>query len=147
MIYDERPENNFNPDIAVVACLVEYNGKFILLHRQDNKIHGNKWGQPAGKVDLSDESILDAMVRELNEETAINTKKEDLIFHKTFFVSHPDRDFLYHYFVLHLIEKPEIVLSEKEHKGFLWVTKEEALLMQLIPDEDHCIKDYYNVTN
>jgi len=144
MIYSKKPENFF-PDVEVVACLVEHDGKFVLLHRQDNKIHGNKWGQPAGKVDPSDESNLDAMIRELREETKIETKKEDLIFYKTFFVSHSDRDFLYHYFVLHLKEKPEIILSDKEHKDFSWVTTEEALSMPLILDEDYCLKDYYGI--
>jgi len=144
MIYNKQPEN-FLPDIEVVACLVEYNNKFVLLHRQDNKIHGNKWGQPAGKVDHSDEDKSSAMIRELKEETGINSKKEDLIFYKTFFVSHPDRSFLYHYFVLHLKEKPEIILSQKEHKDFSWVTLDEALSMSLILDEDYCLKDYYGI--
>jgi len=144
MIYREKPDN-FIHDIEVVACLVEYQEKFILLHRQNNKIHGDKWGQPAGKVDDSDESNSDAMIRELREETGIEANKEDLIFYKTFFVSHPDRDFLYHYFVLILKEEPKIILSEKEHKGFSWVTTDEALLMSLIPDEDYCIKDYHGI--
>jgi 8-oxo-dGTP diphosphatase len=144
MIYNKKPKEFF-PDIEVVACLMECNGEFILLHRQDNKIHGDKWGQPAGKVDPSDVSIFDAMVRELGEETGVYVKKEDLIFYKTFFVSHPDRDFLYHYFILHLKEKPEIILSKKEHKDFSWVTPNNALQMPLIMDEDHCIKDYYGI--
>ena len=142
MIYIEKPEN-FVPDIEVVACLVEYNGKFILLHRQDNKIHGGKWGQPAGKVDPSDKDALSAIVRELKEETGIELKKEELNFYKTFFVSHPDRDFLYHYFNVHLKEEPKIILSNKEHKGFSWVTVDEALSLSLILDEDLCLKDYF----
>jgi len=144
MIYTEKPKD-FIPNIEVVACMVECDGEFVLLHRQDNKIHGNKWGQPAGKVDISDQSNSDAMIRELREETGIETKKEDLIFHKTFYVSHPDRDFLYHYFILHLKEKPEIVLSNKEHKGFSWVNLNDSLKMPLILDEDYCIKDYYGI--
>ncbi len=144
MIYNEKPKN-FSPEIEVVACLMEFNGKFVLLHRQDNKIHGDKWGQPAGKVDLSDADIFDAMTRELREETGIEIKKEDLSFYKTFFVSHPDRNFLYHYFVLHLKRKPKIILSDKEHKDFSWKTPLEALEMPLIQDEDHCIKHYYGL--
>jgi len=142
MIYNEKPEN-FSPEIEVVACLVECHGEFVLLHRQDNKIHGGKWGQPAGKVDSFDLDILSAMKRELREETGL--EKEDLIFYKTFFVSHPDKNFLYHYFILHLKEKPEIILSDKEHKGFSWVTLDQALKMPLIMDEGHCIKDYYSL--
>jgi len=144
MIHKEQPKD-FNPSIEVVGCLIECDGEFVLLHRQDNKIHGNRWGQPAGKVDISDKSNLDAIIRELREETGIETKEKDLIFHKTFFVSHPDRDFLYHYFILHLKEKPEIVLSIKEHKAFSWVTLEKALEMPLILDEDLCLKDYYGI--
>lgn len=146
MIYAEKPQNFF-PDIEVVACLVKYKEKFLLLHRQDSKIHGNKWGQPAGKVDPLDLNSLDAITRELEEETGIVAKKENLVFHKTFFVSHTDRDFLYHYFVLHLHKKPKIILSEKEHKSFIWVTVDKALKMSLIPDEDYCIKDYYGIKN
>jgi 8-oxo-dGTP pyrophosphatase MutT (NUDIX family) len=74
MIYTEKPQNFF-PDIEVVACMVRYDGKFLMLHRQDNKIHGNKWGQPAGKVDPTDKNNFDAMVIELREETGIITKK------------------------------------------------------------------------
>ena len=131
MIYNEKPEN-FSPEIEVVACLMECNGEFVLLHRQDYKIHGGKWGQPAGKVDLSDIDIFDAMVRELSEETGLKINKENLLFYKTFFVSHTDRDFLYHYFILHLTRKPEILLSIKEHKDFSWKTPSEALKMSLI---------------
>lgn len=144
MIHKEKPED-FAPDIEVVACLVEYNGKFILLHRQDKKIHGDKWGQPAGKVDSSDKDNLIAMIRELKEETGLEIKKEELNFYKTFFVSHPDRDFLYHYFNIHLSEEPTIILSEKEHKGFCWVNVGEALKMELIPDEDYCLRDYFGI--
>jgi hypothetical protein len=46
---------------------------------------------------------------------------------------------------LDLKEKPEIVLSEKEHKNFSWVTKDESFLMSLILDEDYCIKDFYEI--
>ncbi len=144
MIYSEKPEN-FVPDIEVVACLVDYNGKFILLHRQDNKIHGDKWGQPAGKVDKSDKDNLDAIIRELREETGLEVKRKELNFHKTFYVSHPDRDFLYHYFNVHLKVEPKIFLSNKEHKDFSWVTVQEALNMPLILDEDYCLKDYFRI--
>ncbi len=139
MIYDEKPKD-FANYIEVVGCLVECGNEFLLLHRHDKKIHGNKWGQPAGKVDKKDKDLKNAMLRELREETGIVAKEKDLIFHKTFFVSHPDRNFLYHYFKLNLKEKFDIVIKNDEHKAFVWVTLEEALKMPLILDEDHCLK-------
>jgi hypothetical protein len=41
MIYNEKPEN-FIPDMEIVSCLVECNGKILLLHRNDHKPEGNK---------------------------------------------------------------------------------------------------------
>jgi 8-oxo-dGTP pyrophosphatase MutT (NUDIX family) len=144
MIYEEKPKA-FIPDIEVVSCLVECNGKFVLLHRQDNKIHGNKWGPPAGKMDKGDKDTISAILRELKEETGIIAKEKDLIFHKTFFVSHSDRNFFYHYFKLNLSEKTEIIIKKDEHKAFTWVNLEEALKMNLIPDEDYCLKHIYRI--
>jgi 8-oxo-dGTP pyrophosphatase MutT (NUDIX family) len=144
MIYNEKPEG-FIPDIECVSCLIEHEGKFVLLHRQDHKIHGNTWGQPAGKVDKKDKNLKSALAREIKEETGINAKEDELIFSKTFFVAHSDRNFLYHYFKLNLKEKFDIVIKQDEHKAFVWVTLEEALKMKLIPDEDHCLKYIYGI--
>jgi len=53
MIYKEKPKD-FVHDIECVGCLVEYGDKILLLHRLDHKIHGGKWGLPAGKIDKGD---------------------------------------------------------------------------------------------
>ena len=63
MIYNEQP-NNFIPDIEVVGCLVECDGKIVLLHRQDHKMEGDKWDLPAGKIDKTDANSREAMIRE-----------------------------------------------------------------------------------
>ena len=144
MTHDEKPEN-FKPDLEVVGCLVECGGKIILIHRQNNKLEGNKWGIPAGKIDKTDLNIKEAMARELREETGIIAKEEDLIFYKTFCVSHLGYNFYYHYFNLKLTKVPDIVLSKDEHKAFVWVTPNEALNMDLIIDEDHCMKNFYKI--
>lgn len=142
MIYNKQPEN-FLPDIEVVGCLIECDNKILLLHRHDYKPQGGKWGIPAGKMDATDTDKKIAMLRELKEETGLSLDVEDLIFHKTFFVSYPEKNFIYHYHSANLKEIPEIILSESEHKDFSWVTVDEALEMPLIMDEDYCLKDYY----
>lgn len=69
VVFLEKPEV-FNPKFEVVSCFVRCDDRILLLHRQDHKPEGNSWGVPAGKVD-QDESIHDAMVRELQEEIGL----------------------------------------------------------------------------
>ena len=144
MIFKEKPED-FIPDMEVVGCVVECGGKIVLLHRQDHKLEGNKWDLPAGKVDKSDISVREAMVRELREETGIVVDEKVLILHDTFFVAHLGFKFFYHHFNLKLEKIPEIIIAEGEHKAFIWVTPEEALNMPLVMDEDYCLKHFYGI--
>lgn len=144
MIYNEQPID-FIPDIKVVGCLVELEGKILLLHRHDNKSQGGKWGIPAGKIDREDKNEKTAMVRELKEETGLIINEDDLIFHKTFFVEYPEKKYFYHYHNLKLKNKVDIIIENFEHQDFVWVTPQEALNMPLIMDEDHCLKDYYGI--
>ena len=95
MIYNEQPVD-FTPDMEVVGCLVECDGKIVLLHRQDYKMEGNKWDLPAGKVDKTDLDKKSAMLRELREETGLTISEKELNFHKTFYVSHLGFNFFYH---------------------------------------------------
>ena len=144
MIYSKQPID-FIPDMEVVACLIECKDKILYLHRHDHKPEGGKWGLPGGKVDKEDSSIKIAMLREIKEETGLTLEEKYLNFYKTFFVSHFGHNFLYHYFNYKLEEIPEIVIAEKEHKGFMWATTKEILTMPLVMDEDYCLKDYYGI--
>ena len=142
MIYDKKPKN-FVADQWIVGCSINFDGKILLLHRQSNKIHGDKWGAPGGKIDYEDKNKTMAMIRELFEETGIDLKKSDLLFHKTFYVIQPDSNFYYHYFSFSPLILPNVTLSRSEHKAYAWVSPIEALDFDLIPDEDHCIKYLY----
>lgn len=144
MIYNEQPDN-FIPDIEVVGCLVECDGKILLLHRHEHKSEGGKWGIPAGKIDKEDINKESALVREIFEETGLSIKEEDLNFHRTFFVEYPNKKYLYHYHKTTLKENKEIIVEKNEHQDYIWVTPQEALAMPLITHEDHCMKDYFGI--
>lgn len=145
MIYNKKPED-FIPDMEIVGCLVEYDNKILLLHRHENKSQGGKWGIPAGKIDSRDNNdIKTAVIRELQEETGLNLKEEDLFFYKTFFVVYPDKKYFYHYHKVFLREEVDIVIEDQEHQAFTWVKKEEALEMPLVMHEDYCLKDFYGI--
>lgn len=142
MIYKRKPKN-FNPKFEVVSCFCEFENKIILLHRQDHKDRGNLWGIPAGKIDKN-ETPLQAICRELLEETGI-FQDPNLINHlNKIYVRYPDYDFIYHIFYSRLNKQEEVKIDTKEHKAFFWVSPQEALEMDLVPDQDSCINLVFN---
>ena len=143
MITENQPEN-FNPDIETASCILELNNRFIILHRQDHKPQGNTWGSPTGKVDKY-ENPVQAISREVKEETGIEIAKERFKYHKTFYVTYPDLTFIYHLFSCKLDKIPKVKLRDTEHKNFQWVTPEQALNMPLIQHFDHVIKDFFRL--
>jgi 8-oxo-dGTP pyrophosphatase MutT (NUDIX family) len=145
MLYLEKPEK-FIPKFDVVSCFVEYNNRFLLLHRQNHKPQGNTWGVPAGKVEQG-ESHLHALVREIKEEIGLEVYPEKLLFKNRTFVKFSDYDFVYDIYILRLSHEPEIRLDNRDHKDFIWTTPEEALKMNLIQDEDACIRLCYSLFN
>lgn len=138
MLYLEKPEN-FNDSLQVAGCVIMHNGKFLLLHRQDHKPQGNTWDMPAGKIKKGEEIVL-GLIREVKEETGIEFKARDLKFFRKVYVRYPDLDFVYHIFSTELSEQPEVKIDLSSHKDFTWATPEQALKMNLIPDEDGCIR-------
>ena len=65
------------------------------------------------------------MIRELYEETGIRVEKLEFI--KTYFLRHPDRDYIYHKYRYVFHEQPKVVLRPQEHSQFAWLTPQEAL--------------------
>ena len=141
MIFYKRPED-FRPKFEVVNCLFEYDGKILLLHRHSHKPEGDKWGVPGGKVDPG-ESPIEAMLRELLEETKYRAGEKEMVFSRTLFVRYPEYDFVYHMYSLNLAQPHDVRLEEEAHKDFTWVTPEEALLLDLVRDMEPCIKLHY----
>ena len=144
MIYSVKPEN-FKSKYDVVSCFLEYNGEILLLHRPEHKNQGGKWGVPAGKVEAG-ETPKTALVRELREETSFVLKEEkNLLYFGKMFVKHPAYDFTYHIFHLPLSEKPNIILNPEEHQNFQWVTPKESLKINMVTDQDTCVKLFYKL--
>ncbi|MGD0729023.1 MAG: NUDIX hydrolase [Candidatus Micrarchaeaceae archaeon] len=144
MMFLSEPRD-FNPRFDIVSCFLEYEGKFLILHRCDNKSEGNTWGAPAGKMEKS-EDLIDATARELSEETGVLIPREKFKYWGKTFVRYPEYDFVYH--MCSAVCPPNVIvkINPKEHKDFRWVTPEEALKMNLIMDEDTSIKIFYKLS-
>lgn len=138
------PTPQFKPKIEIAAVFIENDGLILLLHRQKNKSQGNKWGIPGGKVDKG-ETPLAAAIREIHEETGYDISKQLVENLGTVYIEYNEKDhFVYHMFRTQLKDHPGAVkIDYHEHKGFTWVTPEEALKMDLLQDEDPCFRLIY----
>lgn len=144
-IYFEKPAD-FQPKIEVVGCFLEYQGKILLLHRQDRSSQGNLWGIPGGKLEKT-ETPLEAAIRETLEETTFDISQQQITYLGKVYLRDPDFDYVYHMVKSTFQEHPSSVkISFSEHKGFTWVTPSDALKMHLMLDEDDCIKLIYKLS-
>ena len=144
MIFHTRPKD-FKPKLEVVSCFIEHKGKIILLHRQDHKLQGNTWCLPAGKIE-KDEQPIQAIIREVKEETGIEIPSQQLAYLGKVYVRYPEFDFIFHIFQIQLSgNRPTIIVDAQEHKKSIWATPQAALKMELIPDQGACIKYIYKI--
>jgi len=143
MIYKTEPEN-FISRFEIVSCYVEHDGKILILHRQNHKPQGNTWGLPAGKIDDNEDKI-EAMLREIFEETGYKIDLSNLEYLDKVYVKYPEYSFIYHMFRLVINSEPLIKINPEEHQDFKWVSPNEALSLELIQDLDECLKISYNI--
>ena len=143
MIYKEPPVG-FSPRFEVVSCYLEHGGKFLMLHRHENKSQGDKWGVVAGKMEPG-EDATSAMVREIREETSLTIFAEQLEYFTKVYVHHGGYDFVYHMFRAKLDFRLEIKINNQEHAHFKWVSPQESLKLSLVDDLDECIKVFYKL--
>lgn len=141
-IYLEIP-GDFHAKIEVVGCFLEYENKILLLHRQEDTSQGNLWGIPGGKLEKF-ETPFNAAIRETYEETGFDISTQRIIDLGCVYIKYPDFDYIYHMVKCKPTAPPESVkIAFREHKGFTWVTPQDALRMDLMLDEDACIKLIY----
>jgi len=127
---------------ATVAAIVEDNGKFLLVEEETER--GNRFNQPAGHLE-DNESLIEAVIRETQEETAYVFTPEALLGIYHWKHEHNDTTYLrFAYIGSVSSHQPELGLDEGIIRT-VWMTVDEirsnAELMrsaQVIT----CIEDY-----
>lgn len=143
MIYS-APPSNFAPRAEVAACYIEYDGKILFLRRKLEGFWWGTWGTPGGKIDAW-EHFTEAAIRETFEETGIRLDSSKIKFLEKVYVRHKTHDIIYYTHHSMIEHQPIIVLAESEHIDFCWKSPEEALKLELIEDEDLCIKKFFKL--
>ncbi|MCX6803603.1 MAG: NUDIX domain-containing protein [Candidatus Diapherotrites archaeon] len=142
MISLKKP-TNFSPNIEVSACFLLYEEETLTLKTQDHKKLGGLWGAPAGKIEKK-ENATSTAIRELMEETGIAIRKKEIKTFKTVYVKWPTSEFVYHMFYIQFFKKPKVKINPKEHSDYFWGNKYQVLALPNIPDEDECLKMFYD---
>lgn len=111
---------------VVAGGVVFQDSKALIVQRSaDEEVYPNLWEIPSGKKE-SLEKIADTVIREVKEETGLETEIVNIIDVFNFTVEKPEetRDVTQINFLLKLIGKPDVKLSQ-EHQNFAWVEKDE----------------------
>lgn len=147
IVFLEQPEN-FKPTLEVAACYLMHEGKALYLKRCTTSTWSHTWGLPGGKVEEY-QTPLEAMLREVFEETKIDLSQEEVSFLRKVYVKDPRKDFIYYIFKCEIHAKPnEIVLAEDEQIEYRWLDPKEALTeLLLIPGEDECISLIFGISS
>lgn len=146
MIYKDKP-SDFNKRFDAVGCFLQCSGEFVLLRRHAHKASGDKWGLPAGKKEVG-ESIEQAMLREIKEETGLILAATSVNYFSSLYVRDGSFDIEWHMFSTTLDAKPKIIINPYEHLEFKWVTPAVALQMNnLIPDLKECIEIFFKISS
>lgn len=140
MIYSTEP-SDFKSRFDIVSCFVKKGDDILLLHRQKNKPQGDTWGIPAGKIDEV-ENLLDAIQRELKEETGISLTKDEIRYVDKVYTRYPEFDFIFHMFYSEVPKNTVVKLSPTEHSEYIWIKPEEVHMLNLMEDIGECIERY-----
>lgn len=138
-IYENRP-GDFKPLVQVSACYVEVEGKILWLKRAADKLEGNRWGVPAGKLDPN-ETPEEAARRELFEETGIRLEHSLLRDLGALYIRKPEVDYVYHIFQILLDRAPMVSLSS-EHLEYRWLPLDEAASVNLMSGAEEALQYY-----
>lgn len=143
MLYLEEPTQFINP-IVTAGCHIVVGDEVLFLKRAKEKSYGETWCVPSGKVE-GGESPLEGVLREVQEETGITLRKEQVTLFRPTYVVYVSGNFHYYIFGAHLHVKPSVTVNQREHTEYRWMTVEEALQEPLIEDEDRALTLYFGI--
>ncbi len=124
----------FEDAIVCSGAYCTFEGKLLLLKRHPQKLFGNMWGVPGGKLETG-ETPEDGLIREVYEEAGFMVDRSLIQHIHTLYIQSAgnlSHLVIYHMFYCPLAQLPELVVHLDEHSEAQWVTPEEGLKLQLV---------------
>lgn len=120
----EHPEQQLSEKIRIVALIVIVRDGEILLGKRKNGVEEGSIGVVGGKFDEEDESLLDAALRELREETGLEVGRSRLRFLRSI-APHFAEDGYYYSPYVYLLrlgegEEPRVMEPDKIEGEWEW---------------------------
>jgi len=122
------------------AIILDEQNKILVLQRSEKSGAGGKWSLPGGAIDFGEEPLV-SIKREIEEETQLKVRDCKVFTFRSYI--HTDND--------HIImigwscksdgDKPTL---NWEHDDYKWLTKEEALELELTEDGRFFIEHFEN---
>lgn len=112
-------------EIKCAGFVIEFRGRFLVLHRREDKPHGGLWGLPGGKSQPR-ETPQQTAARETFQETGYRPDSERLEFIGQFRFEFPDVVSLYAAFRIRLEQSIPVILNPREHSDYKWITPDEC---------------------
>ena len=132
---------SFSKNLCVVASLHLYQGQILLLLRHPDKADPLTWAFPGGKVE-GQESLLQAIQREVKEETGVEMEPSSFAFLQTFYILQADLHVEFHLFSVIVSSLPSIELNKQEHIAYGWFDLKELKTKEgLIPGLNWCLQN------
>ena len=142
LVRGERiPSNYFH--MVCEAVIQHVDGDYLLMQRSYNKeIYPGKWEIGAGGSALKGESNVEAVLREIKEETGINTGELVEIYN----IIHLKHQAIYYGYLMKTpFPKDAIQLQENETIAYKWISKNDLIEFynnQCSPTLKERLKDY-----
>lgn len=121
------------PVIAVVAAVIENDGRFLLTRRLPGTHLAGMWEFPGGKIAVA-EAHTDALRREIREELGSTVDIADLLLETTHV--YPERTVALYFYRCTLTGLPRPLLGQEMR----WVPREELQSLGLPPSDEDLIR-------
>jgi 8-oxo-dGTP diphosphatase len=120
-------------DIAVVAAVIEHDGRLLVTRRQDGVHLAGMWEFPGGKV-AQGESHAAALRREMLEELDADVAVGDLVLESSH--AYPDRTVTLFFYRCDLLGVPRPMIGQEME----WVRRDELTSLTFPPADDELIR-------
>lgn len=129
IIYQVKPDT-FVSHVTVAVGWLDFENTYLFLKRNAQSTDAGLWGVPGGKLEQG-EVPIQALQREVLEETKISMNATDIVHITDLFISKPFCNYTCHMFYYRCVKKPAVCVSP-EHISYKWAAVSPTVSLPLM---------------